>query len=391
MNLFGYNFSIKPIQDLTGTGSDLSRNQLPKYGNRSLYLNNIINKISTDMGLAAVIHKSVQKTGVDENGEPTTSLRINRHGAIMKTFNVEPNSYQVPMIFWVKVVEEMMYNRYAFVVPKYSESGELSELHILDNYTNMRVDNKFIEYTIGTKYFKLNRSNILIFENPKFVALNTINSVIKLIDENLNLIESQIATATHVNAILELPYKINDKSSALRAKKRIDSIFETATKGGVGYLEKDEKLSTLSKSINSMNTETIDFLKDQLYNAYGLNEDLFNCNYTEAQWQAYYHAVLHPLITVIEQELNLKLLSKTARTQGHKILFKLKDPSLLSLKDYAAAGFQLKYSGILNADEIREIKDYEPYDGGHIYETNANAVQITGMNNSNDDKQNGGE
>lgn len=47
-----------------------------------------------------------------------------------------------------------------------------------------------------------------------------------------------------------------------------------------------------------------------------------------------------------------------------------------SLKDLNEFAFKMKYSGIMNANEIREIFGYGNYAGGDVFETNLNAVKI---------------
>ena len=47
-----------------------------------------------------------------------------------------------------------------------------------------------------------------------------------------------------------------------------------------------------------------------------------------------------------------------------------------SLKDLNEFAFKMKYSGIMNANEIREIFGYGSYSGGDVFETNKNAIRV---------------
>ena len=113
-----------------------------------------------------------------------------------------------------------------------------------------------------------------------------------------------------------------------------------------------------------------------------MNERLFTCDYSEEQYRAYFSSVLKVYQRVISEELNRKLFTPTARTQGQKVLVYYDYFDIASLKDLSDFAFKSKYSALMSANEIREIFGYGAYEGGDIYESNRNAISVNEINES---------
>ena len=125
-----------------------------------------------------------------------------------------------------------------------------------------------------------------------------------------------------------------------------------------------------------------------LFQAFGLNEKLFTCDYTEEQYRAYFSGVLKLYQRVISEEINRKFFTKTARTQGQRLLVYFDMFEIASLKDLSDFAFKAKYSALMSSNEIREIFGYGGYEGGDLYQSNLNAVSVDELtetdNNSNE-------
>ncbi|MTV35462.1 phage portal protein, partial [Streptococcus pneumoniae] len=80
---------------------------------------------------------------------------------------------------------------------------------------------------------------------------------------------------------------------------------------------------------------------------------------------------------VFSEEINRKYFTKTARTQGNKLLVFFDMADMISFKDLVEGGFKSKYAGLMNSNEFRETYLGLPgYEGGEVFETNLNAVRI---------------
>ena len=334
----------------------------------SIYLDNIYNKIATDVAMAKFKH--VKITRIKDKPDQMEWLQFSN---LSNVLTYSPNELDTPIVFWSNVVRKMLQDQYVVVVPFY-ENGELAELEIADSAV---INNATVTLYINSERYVLPIGNVWIFENPKQNLSVQLNQVTTLIDDALRALSYKVnEKPSTLRGFLKLPTKAEDGEWKKKAQDRVKNIMETAADGEIGYLQKDEEFQELNNTYGTASKEEMEFLKQQLYNSFGINEDLFTCDYNEDQYRAYYQSVLKLYIRVIAEEINRKYFTKTARTQGQKLLFYVDLFDIASLKDLNEFAFKQKYSGNMNSNEIREIFGYGAYEGGEIFETNKNAVQI---------------
>lgn len=334
----------------------------------SIYLDNIYNKIATDVAMAKFKH--VKITRIKDKPDHMEWLQFSN---LSNVLTYSPNELDTPIVFWSNVVRKMLQDQYVVVVPFY-ENGKLAELEIADSAV---INNATVTLYINSERYVLPIGNVWIFENPKQNLSVQLNQVTTLIDDALRALSYKVnEKPSTLRGFLKLPTKAEDGELKKKAQDRVKNIMETAADGEIGYLQKDEEFQELNNTYGTASKEEMEFLKQQLYNSFGINEDLFTCDYNEDQYRAYYQSVLKLYIRVIAEEINRKYFTKTARTQGQKLLFYVDLFDIASLKDLNEFAFKQKYSGNMNSNEIREIFGYGAYEGGEIFETNKNAVQI---------------
>lgn len=336
----------------------------------SIYLDNIYNKIATDVAMLKFKHVKIT-----EDSDGLQKMDYYKHSDLMEVLTVNPNDYVTPVVFVADIVRTMLKNGIAVVLPKY-ENGALKSLWLADSF-DLIEDHK-IHLTVKNQSYTLDINSVWIFENPKQNISAQLGQITKLIDDNLRAVSYKISRQGNtLKGLLKMPFNSEDEEMKKKAEERVSNILDAAKNSGIGYLDKKEEFLELNNNYNTASPEELEFLKNQLYQAFGINEKLFNCDYTEEQYRAYFSSVLKVYQRVIEQEINRKYFSKTARTQGQTLIVYFDMFDIASLKDLNKFAFDSKYSGILNANEIRNIFGYGGYKGGDVYETNKNAVQIT--------------
>jgi phage portal protein BeeE len=338
----------------------------------SIYLDNIYNKIATDVAMMRFKHVKILR---DQNGPDTWEWL--EQSDIANAVSYSPNERDTPIVFWSAVIRKMLADGVAAVVPAYT-NGKITELNLADSVAEYKPDE--IAVMIGDEEHTISRDNAWIFENPKRNLTAQLGQITRLIDDNLHTLSDKINVGSNswLRGLLKIPTKAIDQELRKRAETRVANIMAAARNGGIGYLEQGEEFQELSQTYSTASADEMEFLKSQLYQAFGINEKLFTCDYREEQYRAYYQSVIKVYIRVISEEINRKAFSLTARTQGHRLLVYMDILDVTSLKDLNEFGFKMKYSGIMNANEIREIFGLGSYAGGDTYESNRNAIPISG-------------
>lgn len=355
-------------------GDRNARRHYSYWRRNSIYLDNIYNKIATDVAMLRFKHVKIKR----EQDAPD-KMTWEMESPISQVLNISPNDYETPIVFWSNVVRKMLQDQFAIVVPTYRK-GDIESLHLVDGV--IYVDDHKVSFEFEGKAKTLDINSVWIFENPKQNISAQLGDISKLIDDNLRALSYKISEQGNwLKGLLKSPTVVRDEMLKSAAEKRINSIMETAKTGGIAVLEKGEEFQELNNKYSTASPEEMEFLKLQLYQGFGINEKLFTCDYTESQYRAYFSSVLKVYQRVISEEINRKYFSKTSRTQGHQILVYFDMFDITSLKDLNEFAFKTKYSGIFNANEIREIFGYGAYQGGDTYETNKNALPIDDIAN----------
>lgn len=351
------------------TRTYLQRN-LNYWRRNSIYLDNIYNKISTDTAQVRFKHVRITRnpTGVDK-------MEWFENSDLANVLSFSPNPLEIPVVFWANVTRAILKDGVAVVVPRW-ENGRLVEIWLAKKTVTWTSES--VEIMLDDIAVELPLSDVWVFENPKLNVTSQLNQITELIDINLNALTEKLSDGnSSLRGFLKLPTKAADEHLKKQAKNRVDSMLDLAKSGGIAYLEQGEEFEELSKDYSTASKEELEFLKSQLYNAHGINEKLFTCDYTEEQYRAYYSSVMKLYQRVFSEEINRKYFTKTARTQGNKLLVFFDMADMISFKDLVEGGFKSKYAGLMNSNEFRETYLGLPgYEGGEVFETNLNAVRI---------------
>lgn len=351
------------------TRTYLQRN-ITYWRRNSIYLDNIYNKISTDTAQMRFKHVKITRNpgGVDK-------MEWYENSDLANVLSFSPNPLEIPIVFWANVTRAMLRDGVAVVVPRW-ENGRLIEIWLAKKTVTWTSES--VEIMLDDIAVELPLSDVWVFENPKLNVTSQLNQITELIDINLNALTEKLSDGnSSLRGFLKLPTKAADEHLKKQAKNRVDSMLDLAKSGGIAYLEQGEEFQELSKDYSTASKEELEFLKSQLYNAHGINEKLFTCDYTEEQYRAYYSSVMKLYQRVFSEEINRKYFTKTARTQGNKLLVFFDMADMISFKDLVEGGFKSKYAGLMNSNEFRETYLGLPgYEGGEVFETNLNAVRI---------------
>ena len=351
------------------TRTYLQRN-ITYWRRNSIYLDNIYNKISTDTAQMRFKHVKITRNpgGVDK-------MEWYENSDLANVLSFSPNPLEIPIVFWANVTRAMLRDGVAVVVPRW-ENGRLIEIWLAKKTVTWTSES--VEIMLDDIAVELPLSDVWVFENPKLNVTSQLNQITELIDINLNALTEKLSDGnSSLRGFLKLPTKAADEHLKKQAKNRVDSMLDLAKSGGIAYLEQGEEFEELSKDYSTASKEELEFLKSQLYNAHGINEKLFTCDYTEEQYRAYYSSVMKLYQRVFSEEINRKYFTKTARTQGNKLLVFFDMADMISFKDLVEGGFKSKYAGLMNSNEFRETYLGLPgYEGGEVFETNLNAVRI---------------
>jgi HK97 family phage portal protein len=165
--------------------------------------------------------------------------------------------------------------------------------------------------------------------------------------------------------------------------------------GGIAIMGADMTFTPITLSASDAQLlETRHFNVEEIARFYGISPpllgDLTKSSYAtfEATSLDFLTNSLQPRLTNIEQELNLKLLSRREKqVQGMHFAFETED--LLSCTKTDMAGYyrDLINNGVMTVNEVRRKLDFEPVAGGDENYIQLNMTTLTGVKNNTENEQ----
>lgn len=207
---------------------------------------------------------------------------------------------------------------------------------------------------------------------------NDVNQLFDIVSKTNTQMLSEIANGEGIKGML----KITGNLDPVRKKKLVEE-FKKSSTGGIGVLDNMSEFIEL-KNNYSISSEGSKQALDQLYKYFGVNENILNSTYTKEEYDAYVRSTLLPLATKLSQAFTGKLLGRYQAKEvaegenvgkGKQVLkFELNTFKLAPLEKQTAFISSLISSGVVTANEARDLLDLSPVDGGDSLRLSLNYV-----------------
>lgn len=210
----------------------------------------------------------------------------------------------------------------------------------------------------------LPKEKVAIIENPFYSIMNEPSSTLQRLIRKLSLLDTidEQKGANKLDMIVQLPYVIKTDAKREQAERRRKDIEMqlNESKYGIAYTDGTEKIVQLNRSIDNQLQGQVEYLTNLLYSQLGIDTSIMNGTASDATMNNYFNCVIEPIVAAVVDELKVKFLTKTARTQGQSIIY-FRDPfKLVPVSQLADMADKLTRNEILTSNEVRQIIGIKP-------------------------------
>lgn len=330
-----------------------------RIGSEKSIINSIQTRIAVDVAATTILHAKV-----DSNGRFTEIV----NSGLNEALNVEANKDQTGRALIQDIVQSVCDEGVVAVVPvdtdvnPYNGSYEIRTLRvgrIVEWFPDHVRVNLYNDRNGHREDVILPKSIVAIIENPLYSIMNEPNSTMQRLKRKLALMDSidEQTNASKLDLIIQLPYVIKSPARREQAEQRRKDIEMqlSSSKYGIAYTDGTEKIVQLNRSLENNLLQQVQYLTTQVFNQLGITEDVFNGTANEVTMLNYYNRTIEPFLGAITLEFKRKWLTKTARTQGHSILY-FKDPfKLVPVSQIAEIADKFTRNEIMSTNEIRAV------------------------------------
>lgn len=333
---------------------------------RSSFSSMLYNRIAIDVSMTKFQHVKISPDSENQ--------QVIKNSSLQRLFEVEMNLDQTSTDFFHDLTYSL-FDEGVVAVAIVEATGDIMETGSFD-IQQLRVG-KILEWfpeKVKVKLYNqskgdfseviLPKNRTAIIENPLNNVLGNQNPTLERLLKKLSLIDAQDldAVTNKLNMIIQLPNPVRTDTKRAMAEKRVDDIQNQLKKSdlGIAYIGAEEKVTQLNRQINSNLMDEVKYLTDELLSQLGMSRAVFDGTATPAQMQNYNTRIIEPIVIRIREEFQRKFLTKTAYSQGQRIVSYNNPFRLVPTEQLASIGDALLRNSILTPNEFRAVIGYGP-------------------------------
>ena len=203
-----------------------------------------------------------------------------------------------------------------------------------------------------------------VVENPFYSVMNEPSSTLQRLIRKLNLldvIDDQNGSGK-LDLIIQLPYVIKTEARREQAEIRRREIEKqlTGSKYGIAYTDGTERITQLNRAVDNNLMSQVEYLTSMLYSQLGITTEILDGSANEATMNNYYSRIIEPIDAAICDGMTRVYLTKTALTQGQKIMYFREPFKLMPVSNVAEIADKFTRNEIMSPNEIRQIVGLRP-------------------------------
>lgn len=315
-----------------------------------------------------------------------------------------PNKIDSRYDFIYKVTAQLLTNNNAFVFIHYDTDGLVEGLYPVP-YSSIEFLEKDNE--IYCRFLFKNGSLKVILPYSELIHLKrhynesdlfgssqsyVLNPVLKLFKSFTEGFINAVNSTSMLRGYLK--YAGNLKAEDLNNYKK--SFVSSYMDGSDGIGALDSKCDFISTEIKpyTIDSKNQDIANTQIYNYYGISEEILKGKYKEEDFNAFYNSTIEPLAIQFSEEFTRKLFTaKEIEQLGKKIIMSASRLTFANNSTKMTICKEFLQLGVFSFNEVREIFELEPVEGGDKRIVSLNYVDVDKANEYQgvEDKENLGD
>lgn len=203
-----------------------------------------------------------------------------------------------------------------------------------------------------------------IVQNPFYMVMNEPNSTLQRLIRKLNILDAvdEQSGSGKLDLIIQLPYVVKSPTRKKQAEERRKDIEMqlAGSKYGIAYTDGTERITQLNRPVENNLLNQIEYLMNMLYSQLGVTPEILNGTASEEAMINYSTRTVEPILSAIVDEMKRKFLTKTARTQGHSIIFSSEPFKLVPASKIADIAEKFVGNEVLSPNEVRSVIGFKP-------------------------------
>ncbi len=291
----------------------------------------------------------------------------------------EPNPYMTGQMLQEKLATQLELNNNAFAYISRDENGYPMQIYPITPSNVAALKDKkgelFLKFTLRTGkdvtfrytdiiHLRKDFNNSEIFGEPTAKVLAPLMEIVSTTDQG---IVKAIKNSNIIKWLLKFNQTLRPEDLKKQTKQFIDDYMNIESET-VGAAATDAKVDAQQVEPKDYvpNAVQMDKTVQRIYSFFNTNSKIVQASYNEDEWISYYEQSVEPDVVQLSGEYTRKLFSRRERGFGNKIIFESSNLTFASMQTKLNL-VQYVDRGILSPNEVREILNLAPREGGNEY------------------------
>lgn len=327
-----------------------------------------------------IYENELVRSAVDAIARNVGKLKVELQGSarqdIRAILSKHPNQWQTWFQFLYRLATIWAVDNTAFIVPVYDRSGDMKGIYpILPKRTEL-VE---VKGEIWLKYYFTNGERAALpmrecavltrfqYEKDFFGADNG------SLDPTMALISLQnqgIKEGIKNSATFRFMAQIDNFTAPTDLAKERQRFNEENLSGDGGILlfpYNYKNVQQISSKPFTVDADQMKLIQHNVYNYFGVNEDVLQSKAFGDKWSAFYESVIEPFAIQFSEALTKMLFTPNEQARGSLVIATSNRLQYMTNADKLNVSAQMLDRGIMSRNEVRDIWNLPPIDDGDNY------------------------
>lgn len=296
-------------------------------------------------------------------------------GDINKMLQGKPNPIMSSYDFIYKIVSQLYTYDNAFVFIAKNERGYITGFYpvlaaeatlLKDDENNIYLRFKFID----GNYYILRYEEVIhlrrFYNSDDFWGES--NSILDTDLETAHIssegIKHAIKMSNSIKGILKYSNSMIKNEDIVKNRNDfVNAFIGDGTGNGIAALDSKAVFEPINVNPITLDDKQLDRVNKNIYDFFGISENIIRNDYSSEQWNAFYEGVIEPLSVQFEEAFTNAIFSEQAIRDGHRIIFTTHRLQYASLDQKIKLLNTILPYGLVTKDTALELLDMHPIGG----------------------------
>lgn len=309
----------------------------------------------------------------------------------------EPNEFMTGQMLQEKVANQLALNGNAFILIIRDSLGVPIGLYPIPAATvEARYD---VNHELYLKFYYLNGKtsefyyseiihirddfffNDIFGENPT-EGLSDVMELVGTINQGM---AAAIKNSNVIRWLLKFTASMRDEDLKIKAQDFADNYLQISN-NSTTVAAVDAKADAIQVKNESYVPNAAQALsqEERIFSFFNTNKKIIQSSYSEDEWISYYESAIEPVLQQMAGEYTRKLFTRRERGCGNEIIFDSSKLTFASMKTKLQLA-ALADRGIMTPNEVRDVFNLPPVDGGDVPLLRKDTGHLTGDNIEDDE------